>query len=280
MHSRTAETAVTISWMKLAHRKWSAASGADAPVALLLHGITGSSGTWWRVGPALADAGWRAIALDLPGHGDSPRMGGPMKAAEWGESVRDTVRELVGDEPLDLAIGHSAGAATLLEVVALEPGVARRVVLEDPPGVSDVSRPDWAAHLEREVVAARRDPDRFRWLLLRENPTWEPQDAVEAVAALVACEIEGIAESERRGMGYRTVELVAAVNVPSLLLLAEEERSAIVGDARVRALANMSPTMTVVEFPTGHVIHRDAFDDYVRTVVGWARPLRHNHAVP
>lgn len=258
--------------MRLASREWSPRGTRDAPTALLLHGITGSSGTWWRVGPALADAGWRVIALDLPGHGDSPRMGRPMKAGEWARSVRETVSELAGEGPLDLAIGHSAGAATLLEAVARQPEIARRVVLEDPPGVGDVSRPDWAAHLEREVVAARRDLERFERLLLRENPTWEPQDAAETVAALLACEIEAIAESEREGMGYRTVELVAAVTAPSLLLLAEEERSAISGVARERVLAAVPPTMTVMDFRTGHLIHRDAFDEYVQTVIDWARP--------
>jgi hypothetical protein len=30
----------------------------------------------------------------------------------------------------------------------------------------------------------------------------------------------------------------------------------------------MPPTMSRVDFSTGHVIHRDAFDDYMRTVVG------------
>lgn len=260
--------------MRLAHREWKPRNARGAKRALLLHGITGSSGTWWRVGPALADAGWRVIALDLPGHGESPRMGRPMKAGEWAAAVRDTLHELAGDEPMDLAIGHSAGAATLLEVVALEPGIARRVVLEDPPGVGDVGRVEWAAHLEREVAAAQRDPERFHWLLLRENPTWEPQDAAEAVAALRASEIDVIAEAERQGMGYRTAELVAEVAVPSLLLLAEEGRSVLVGEARERVLAAVPQTMTVLEFPTGHVIHRDAFDDYVRTVVEWAaRPM-------
>ena len=193
-----------------------------------------------------------------------------MKVSEWAESVRETVPALVRG-PLHLAIGHSAGAATLLEVVAAEPGIAGRVVLEDPPGAGDVSRPDWAAHLEREVVAARRDPARFEWLLLKENPTWQPQDAAETVAALRASDIEQIAELERRGMGYQTDELVAKVEVPALLLLAEEGRSALTGNARERVLAAGSPNMTPVEFPTGHVIHRDAFDQYVRTVIEWAR---------
>lgn len=254
--------------MRLASREWKPRRARDAPTALLLHGITGSSGTWWRVGPALADAGWRVTALDLPGHGDSPRMGRPMKAGEWAASVHETMSAR-DRKPVDLAIGHSAGAATLLEVVALEPGIARRVVLEDPPGVGDVSRPDWAAHLEREVAAAVRDPERFGWLVLRENPTWDPEDAAQAIAALHACEIDAIAESERQGIGYRTAELVAAVGVPSLLLLAEEDRSAITGDARERTLANLPATMSRIDFPTGHVIHRDAFDEYVRTVIDW-----------
>lgn len=251
--------------MRLAGREWSAAA-ADAPVALLLHGITGSSGTWWRVGPVLADAGWRVIALDLPGHGDSPRIDAPMKVADWAAAVRETV----AGEPIDLAVGHSAGGGTLLEAVAEEPGFARRVVLEDPPGAGDAARPDWATHLEREVAAARRDPARFERLLLRENPTWLPGDATDAVAALRASDIEAIAEMERRGMGYRVAEIVPTVTVSALLMLAEEERSALGGEARRAVLDGARPTMTVRHFATGHVIHRDAFEDYVATVIAWA----------
>ena len=36
--------------------------------------VTGSTRTWWRVGPALAEAGWRVKAPDLPAHGASPRV--------------------------------------------------------------------------------------------------------------------------------------------------------------------------------------------------------------
>ncbi len=251
--------------MRLARREWPAAA-ADAPVALMLHGITGSSGTWWRVGPALAGAGWRVIALDLPGHGKSPRMQGPMKVGEWATSVRESV----AGEPIDLAIGHSAGGGTLLEAVAQEPPFARRVVLEDPPGAGDAPRGDWAAQLEREVAAARRDPRRFASLLLRQNPTWLAQDADEAVDALQASDIEVIAEMERRGMGYRVGELAPNLGIPALLMLAEENRSALAGDARRVVVDGAPATMTVRHFTTGHVIHRDAFEAYVATILAWA----------
>ncbi len=46
--------------------------GDPAHAALLLHGYPESSYIWRHVLPAVADAGYRALAPDLPGFGDSP----------------------------------------------------------------------------------------------------------------------------------------------------------------------------------------------------------------
>ena len=54
--------------MTLAHRE---AGPANAPVALLLHGYPESSSMWRHLMPALAASGWRAVAPDLAGYGDS-----------------------------------------------------------------------------------------------------------------------------------------------------------------------------------------------------------------
>jgi pimeloyl-ACP methyl ester carboxylesterase len=43
-------------------REW----GAGDRVAVLLHGTMADSRAWWRVGPALALRGYRAIGVDLP----------------------------------------------------------------------------------------------------------------------------------------------------------------------------------------------------------------------
>jgi haloalkane dehalogenase len=47
------------------------AGDRDAPVALLLHGYPNSSYLWKDCLQPIADAGWRAVAPDLPGFGDS-----------------------------------------------------------------------------------------------------------------------------------------------------------------------------------------------------------------
>ena len=46
----------------------------DAPLrALLVHGLGSNGPLMWRFGVTLADAGWHATAVDLRGHGLSPR---------------------------------------------------------------------------------------------------------------------------------------------------------------------------------------------------------------
>jgi haloalkane dehalogenase len=47
------------------------AGPADGPVALMLHGFPESSFMWEGVMPAVEDAGWRAVAPDFAGFGDS-----------------------------------------------------------------------------------------------------------------------------------------------------------------------------------------------------------------
>jgi haloalkane dehalogenase len=66
---------------------------ADGPVALLLHGFPESSFMWHAVMPQIADAGWRALAPDFAGYGDSP----PDPPGTWErhiESIERFRREL------------------------------------------------------------------------------------------------------------------------------------------------------------------------------------------
>jgi haloalkane dehalogenase len=63
------------------------AGPADGRVALLLHGYPNSSYLWKDVLPAVAEAGWRGVAPDFAGFGDSPPMDG--RPATWTEHVDD-----------------------------------------------------------------------------------------------------------------------------------------------------------------------------------------------
>src|SRR6185295_16829194 len=55
-------------------------AGDGAKVALLLHGFPESRAAWRRQLPHLARLGWRAVACDLRGYGDSDR---PARKADY-----------------------------------------------------------------------------------------------------------------------------------------------------------------------------------------------------
>ena len=101
----------------LAHLRWDVAN--DAPLVVLLHGVGGSresfgdaiSGT----GSAMAQAGLSALAVDLPGYGDSPLVE-PYDMAALARSLA----ALLETEPRRrlALVGHSMGGMVAQEFMA------------------------------------------------------------------------------------------------------------------------------------------------------------------
>ena len=102
--------------MALLHTRSWPTSGVHSPLAVLVHGVTSSSRTWWRVGPALAGRGFGVLAVDLRGHGASPRAAAGLDVADLADDVAETV-----GGPVDLLVGHSLGALVALELVGRRP---------------------------------------------------------------------------------------------------------------------------------------------------------------
>lgn len=185
--------------MQLHIREW----GGGDRVALLLHGITADSTAWDEVAPALADRGYRVVAVDFRGHGRSPRA-----ASYQPRQLAEDVLETVAARPA-LAIGHSLGGWVLaLAVDRLQPALA---VYEDPAWeVSGAEQRDIFAMLSSQPPPPGFDPRCLTGLLPGRDyddrpPTArvrslvilaDPSDRVSPVAA---------AELHRRGFTIRTV---------------------------------------------------------------------------
>ena len=75
--------------------------------ALLVHGLGSSGALMWRVGDALASAGWHATAVDLRGHGDAPRSLDYTVDA-YGADLAATLNEAVSDPDRAHAWGLAA----------------------------------------------------------------------------------------------------------------------------------------------------------------------------
>jgi pimeloyl-ACP methyl ester carboxylesterase len=153
---------------------------ADAPPVLLLHGVTSSARTWWRVGPALAAVGFRVVAPDLPGHGETGHWRGHHRFRDNAADLIAFVRA-AGLERSDLQIvGHSWGAMTAAAMPAA--GLASAtLVLIDPPAVPLATI---AAMLENPDEGAYYDVEEAVHAIGRLYPTWPYGDVIAKAEGL------------------------------------------------------------------------------------------------
>jgi pimeloyl-ACP methyl ester carboxylesterase len=234
------------------------------PLAVLVHGVTSSSRTWWRVGPALAGRGFGVLAVDLRGHGASPRAEAGLAVADLADDVAETV-----GGPVDLLVGHSLGALVALELVGRHPGFARRLVVEDPPGASSVDWAEVADGIEADTARAGTDPEGLRRDLEAANPAWPPGEAERRVADLADCDGRAVAGAVRPGVAVDLPALLAAARLPVLMLLAEEALgSLLTGLDRKAAVEAVADGATRV-LPAGHSLHREALDPWLAALDDW-----------
>ena len=116
------------------------AGPADGPAVLLLHGWGSSSFTWRHVLPALAEAGYRAVALDLRGHGlsDKPAEEGAYTTASLTAHL-EAVRDALGIRS-HAVIGHSMGAVLARELMFRDARRVTHAVLVAPAGLGRIHR--------------------------------------------------------------------------------------------------------------------------------------------
>ncbi|HMG69948.1 MAG TPA: alpha/beta hydrolase, partial [Gemmatimonadaceae bacterium] len=110
----------------------------SSPPVLLVHGFGCSAYTFNRNMPALADAGFRAIAVDLKGHGLSDK---PLAREEYTidslvEHLRDILDALGLDRPA--IAGHSLGGSLIYHFASRYPERARCLGLLSAVGLTGV----------------------------------------------------------------------------------------------------------------------------------------------
>ncbi len=127
----------------------------DGVPVVLFHGTAAWSELWRHTGEALAAAGFRVIALDLPPFGFSDRPGGYTRQ-EQAARISDVLDAL--KTPPAIIVGHSFGAGTATELAMRHPDRARALVLVDaalglmaaPSDAPWVIRPQWI----REILVS------------------------------------------------------------------------------------------------------------------------------
>lgn len=231
----------------------------DGAPVLLMHGVTSSARGWWRIGPALAAAGYRVIAPDLPGHG--------LTASWRGHAVfRDTAVDMAafaraafaGTAPANVrVVAHSWGAMTAswFPAVGYLPG---RLVLVDPPTIplavisQLLEAPDDRYYDDvRTAVEA----------VGRQCPTWSYGDVAAKAESLTQFDEPAVrailTENGNWDGGLEALSLAAARDVPTRLIRGDPANGGYVPDAvlpLLRARLGLENVVTLTGAP--HSPHR------------------------
>ncbi|MET8280577.1 alpha/beta fold hydrolase [Micromonospora sp. NPDC005174] len=227
--------------------------GTGRGTVVLLHGAMATAATWWRIGPALAGQGWRVYAIDLPGHGDAPRLDGPFSLRRFATLTAERLPERI-----DLLAGHSLGAVVALLLAAGRLRRVRALVLEDPPD----RMPDaW------EVPPADRDAALRR--VRRLHPRWADEDVASAVDGASAADLAGIRAAVASRPRWNLGQLVTDAAAPIAVLTPPAGTGGALSASRTR-LRRLVGADRFVEIDGGHCAHRACPDLWLTSVTRFA----------
>ena len=204
-------------------------AGQGLPVAVLLHGVGGGRAIWGERGSgtvqALAQAGLRAVAFDLPAYGDSPL---PTEPTLHGMADAVTISLKAMGVQRAVIVGHSMGGMVAQLVVARHSAMVQGLVLVAT--TASFGKPEGAwqqaflqqrlasldAGLGMPALAAQLVPG-----LLGPNASPEAGLRAQAVMGRVPEPTYRAALAALMGFDQRTA--LAAIGVPTLCIAAEHD---------------------------------------------------------
>ncbi|WP_411698161.1 alpha/beta fold hydrolase [Conyzicola sp.] len=222
--------------------------------ALLVHGLTSSGATWWRVGESLADAGWHVTAVDLRGNGDAPAADG-YAFADYASDLPRTGWNVV--------VGHSLGGA-VATLAALRPGFAERLVLLDPALVLPTAELDGL--LAGELGELELDEAGFREL----RPTWHPLDVSHKATATAKATADMVERTIAHNTPWTALHEAKLLAVPTLIVGGDHAVYSMLPTTTAEALTAANPIIDYrVIQGSGHSPHRDRPDETLALLREW-----------
>jgi pimeloyl-ACP methyl ester carboxylesterase len=254
----------------------------DAPVVLMLHGGGQTRHAWHATATNLAEVGWRTIAVDLRGHGQSAHPRPPAYALEdFAADVRALIAAITGDP---VVVGASLGGiASLLALTEPPQAPAAGLVLVDvahrfqPRGGGRIvsfmeQHPDGFAKLAdaAEAVAAYlpqrarpRDTTGLRHNLRRNDDGrwiwhWDPEILTQARPLL----------QEQAPLSERLTKAATRLRQPCLLVRGAD--SDVLTAAIAREFIELAANATLTEVPhAGHMVAGDNNNAFTAAIRAW-----------
>lgn len=245
-------------------------TGVDGPPVVLCHGITDSGLCFPRLAEALAEE-YRVYTYDARGHGRSESPDGPYTRDDQADDLAEVVAALGLSQPI--IIGHSMGADTAARAEARHPGLAKALVLEDPPwrDKEPATVTGLDSFRERQRIYRTMTRPELLEFAKRRSPAWddaewEPwMDAKFAVSPAVLDHLKWSPSPWR--------DTCAQITCPTLLVIAEDKEvegtfqpGIVTEGVAAEALALVRDAHVARISGVGHNIRRENFGSYLQAV--------------
>lgn len=199
------------------------------PVVVLLHAFPCNRSMWVGQVEGLVDSGWRVMAPDLPGFGDSPLLAEPPSLAVVVDSLVASLLERSVDRCV--LVGLSVGGYLIMEWLRRRPEMVAGIVLCDTKASADsdeasAGRLQMAAAIEAEPTAC--SPllrERLLPVIVGETTRSNRPDVLEVVANWMDAAEPASVAWYQRAMAARPDSLatLSESEVPALVLWGDED---------------------------------------------------------
>ncbi|HAV75909.1 MAG TPA: hypothetical protein DCX53_01000 [Anaerolineae bacterium] len=256
-------------------------AGDGTPV-ILIHGIAASLHDWDDLIPALTQNGYASYALDLLGHGDSPKLESRSYQLDWVfDHFVNWITSLRLTEPAVL-IGHSLGGYLALEYARRFSIWTRGLILVNPL----YSRVQLPPLLRRSY-----SNQNLRSVIVEKTPRWMFRAIVDITSRMMGHSAGGIHSlpehiREQTALDYtRTASGVynipntlgdfsdhlSSITLPTLVVWGDRDQT--LSPSSFPKLVNKLPRATGKSIRAGHVPHQSDADEFKGMVLEFLRVL-------
>jgi non-heme chloroperoxidase len=255
-------------------------SRGDGPPVLFAHGVTLSSRVFAKQFDSFPAAGFRAVAFDARGHGQSSTGESGHSIANLGEDIRTVLEAL--DLRDAILVGHSMGGMAVQSFMVHHAGVAAervkgivlqstsshmpmsdarktRAVLERVSGIT----PDFGALMRQKnlgLVLAR--------IGFGEDPYASHVEATRQM--LASCSKATIREGSKSLLALDFTGQLSEIRMPTLVVVGTHDAITPAGDSR--RIAELVPGAELVEFEAaGHMLMYERTAEIDALIIDFAR---------
>ena len=255
--------------------------GEGTPV-VLIHGIAASLHDWDDLIPALIENGHAAYALDLLGHGESPKPDSNAYQLDWlYEHFSTWMRSLHLTEPA-IVIGHSLGGHLALEYARRDSAWTRGLVLVNPfysrSQLNRLIRRPYSRRNLRGLIAGKTPEWLYRAIVDIASVAMRPDNnTLHSLPAKVRAQTA--LDYTRTAPGIYHVpntigdltEHASSITIPTLVVWGERDQT--LAPSSFPKLVEAMPRAMGRAFRAGHVPHQSHSDEFNQVVMEFIRGL-------